>query len=166
MTLILLNAPQIWAQILINNIKWQIKSPKSRVYAAVKTLEVNPKNCKSLNTKILIFLENDSKQDARGIVLRYALRFRIKRFASEAGPAIWALPFHLEEVRVSRVKANSSHVVKLQNVNIATELRKLKNNGFWADAIGIEVMVEPKLGDDLERNIYQSLVKIGIKKNR
>lgn len=148
----------LFSQVVISDVRWQVKSRGTRVYTGINELKINLKTFRHEDARVLVFLENVSDERQHGIVLKYVLKFRIKRCNSVSGKAVWSLPFHMEEIRISGMESRSFHTVKIPKVNFTAELKRLKSNGYIAEAVGIDVMIEPRPGDDLERNFFQSLV--------
>ncbi|MCG2725783.1 MAG: hypothetical protein L6420_05935 [Elusimicrobia bacterium] len=149
------------AQITIQNIDWQVskaRGTKRLPFVGMKKVLIKPKSKISEKIRILVSVLNEGDKIVEGLVLRYSLNFRIVKLNSADDTAIWSVPFRIEELRISKICPSCSQTVKIINTGISNELKKLKNNGFWIDAIGMEIMIEPRKGDDLTKNIHQSLI--------
>ena len=149
------------AQITIGDIDWEVSKDigtKRLPFVKVKELLIKPEEKGNEKIRILISVRNEGYKVVEGLVLRYALKFRIVKLNSADDTAIWSVPFRIEELRISKIKPSDLQTVKIINTGIDAELKKLKNNGFWIDAIGMEIMIEPRKGDDLNKNVYQSLI--------
>lgn len=151
------------AQITIKDIDWQIskgRGTKRKPFISVKNIELKQDVKTNEKLRVLISIHNDSDKDIEGLVLRYSLNFRIIKLNYEDESAIWSVPFRIEELRVSKIKALSSHTVKIINANLNNELKKFKNSGFWVDAVAVKIMIEPRKDNDLTKNIRQSVINI------
>jgi hypothetical protein len=151
----------LYSQITIEDVNWQISKAagaKRLPFVKIKEVSIKPEGKINEKLRILVSVRNEGDKVVEGLVLRYALKFKIVKLNSVDDTAIWSVPFRIEEVRISKIKSNSSQMVKIINTGINKELKKLRNNGFWIDAIGVEIMIEPRKGDDLNKNIHQSLI--------
>ncbi len=151
------------AQITIGDINWEISKAagtKRLPFENVKEVLIKPESKINEKFRILVAVRNEGDKVVEGLVLRYALNFRIVKLNSPDDTAIWSVPFHVEELRISKIKPSGLQTVKIINTSINKELKKLRNNGFWIDAIGMEIMIEPRKGDDLNKNVYQSLITL------
>ena len=151
------------AQITIKNIDWQTskgRGTKRKPFISVKDITLKQDIKTNEKLRVLISIRNDSDKDIEGLVLRYSLNFRIIKLNSKDDYFIWSVPFRIEELRVSKIKALSSHSVKIINTNLNNELKKFKNSGFWVDALAVKIMIEPRKGNDLTKNIRQSVISV------
>ncbi|MCK5583057.1 MAG: hypothetical protein KAI33_04670 [Elusimicrobiales bacterium] len=149
------------SQITIRDINWQVSKvagTKRAPFVKVKEVLIKPEGKINKKVRIIVSVANEGDKIVEGLVLRYALNFRIIKLNSAEDTAIWSVPFRIEELRISKIKPSGLQMVKIINTSINKELKKLRNNGFWIDAIGMEIMIEPRKGDDLNKNIYQSLI--------
>lgn len=150
-----------FAQITIEDVNWQISKSvgtKRLPFVKVKEVSISPEGKINEKIRILVSVSNKGNKVIEGLVLRYALKFKIVKLNSADDTAVWSVPFRIEELRISKIKPACSQTVKILNTGINKELKKLRNNGFWIDAIGMEIMIEPRKGDDLNKNVYQSLI--------
>ncbi|MCK5358812.1 MAG: hypothetical protein KAJ48_10485, partial [Elusimicrobiales bacterium] len=127
-------------------------------FVKVKEVLIKPEGKINEKIRILVSVRNEGNKVVEGLVLRYALKFKIVKLNSADDTAIWSVPFRIEELRISKIKSSREQTVKILNTGINTELKKLRSNGFWIDAIGMEIMIEPRKGDDLNKNIHQSVI--------
>ncbi len=158
-----LSAPPLSAQVKINRIDWQLstgQAPKKLVFEAIPEikLDLNQKFLHKL--RAVIALQNASAKPAGGLVLRCALSLRLVRTADAADQGFWAVPFKVEELRVSRVLPSGTYEAKLLYYHLNEQLKKLKNTGFRADALKLAVMLEPRQGDAPAEIIRESVISI------
>ncbi|MCK4935770.1 MAG: hypothetical protein KAR84_02860 [Elusimicrobiales bacterium] len=150
-----------FAQITIEDVNWQVSKivgAKRLPFVKVKEVLIKPEGKINEKIRILVSVRNEGNKVVEGLVLRYALKFKIVKLNSADDTAIWSVPFRIEELRISKIKSSREQTVKILNTGINTELKKLRSNGFWIDAIGMEIMIEPRKGDDLNKNIHQSVI--------
>lgn len=150
-----------FAQITIEDVNWQVSKivgAKRLPFVKVKEVLIKPEGKINEKIRILVSVRNEGNKVVEGLVLRYALKFKIVKLNSADDTAVWSVPFRIEELRISKIKPSREQTVKILNTGINTELKKLRSNGFWIDAIGMEIMIEPRKGDDLNKNIHQSVI--------
>ena len=153
--------PSASAQITIDDINWQVSKvagSKRLPFVKVKEVSIKPEGKINEKIRILVTAHNEGSKVVEGLVLRYALKFKIVKLNSVDDTAIWSVPFRIEELRISKIKPSCSQIVKIINTGMNKELKKLRGNGFWIDAIGIEIMIDPRRGDDLSKTIHQAVI--------
>lgn len=151
------------AQITIQDINWQLSDAVGRKrlsFVKVKGISVKPDGKINEKIRIIVSVANKGEKTVEGLVIRYALNFRMVNLKSPGDTAIWSVPFRIEELRISKIEPSRASEVKIIKTGINKELKKLRNNGFWINAIGLEIMIEPKKGDDLKKIIYQSSIAV------
>lgn len=88
-------------------------------------------------------LKNRGPESEEGILLRYVVAARLMRPAA-AGEGVWTVPFLVEERRVPKIGANQILSVPLiTSPHIEQYLRRTARQGYVADRLRLEAMVEP-----------------------
>ena len=163
--LLLASRSVLLAQVQISTISWQISRTEgkvSRPFETITELKLEPYR-KYLNKfRAVVTAQNPSLKPAEGLVIRCALSLHLVKIASADDPGFWAVPFRTEELRISRIKPGASYEAKLIHFTLNEQLNKLKNTGFWVDALKLQVMLDPRPGDEPARIMKETV--IGIKK--
>ncbi len=175
--LMLTARPVLRAQVRINTIDWQISRTAGKVslpFETITELKLEPYR-KYLNKfRAVVTAQNSSAKPAEGLVLRCALSLHLVKIGSlsvakrnngvvdpsAADPGFWAVPFRVEELRISRIKPGAAYQAKLIHFTLNEQLNKLKNTGFWVDALKLQVMLDPKPGDDPAKIIKEGIIGI------
>jgi len=89
------------------------------------------------------------------VLLRYAVSARIAPIAQPHQPGIWTIPFWLGERRIPQIGAGREKRFELRGFNLEVHLRQLHREGYWPTALRIEIMAEPKKGEDLSQKIWE-----------
>lgn len=142
------------AQIRITAIDWQSakgqppqKLAQQPVYLPLPEIRLEPYQKFSDKLRAVITVQNAGEKPAGGLVLRCALSLHLVKLSDPADQGFWAVPFRVEELRVSRIPASGSYEARLLHSQLNEQLKKLRNSGFWADALKLSVMLEPRQGD-------------------
>jgi hypothetical protein len=151
------------SQAELAGIGWELSRLEGKTrspFAPVTELKASPELKFSDNLRALVTLQNSAAVPAEGLVLRYSLSLRLLRAGDPAEKAFWAVPFSVEEVRVSKVNAASSRQVKLLHLELAEQLRKLRSSGFTPLALKLQVMLCPRQGDEPAAIMRESVIDI------
>lgn len=82
-----------------------------------------------------------------GILLRYSVAAKLAPVSGGA-PAVWAVPYLLDERRVPRIGPNQYAEVPLDAAALTDlYLKKLYREGYRPVALRLEVMLEPRRGE-------------------
>lgn len=73
---------------------------------------------------------------------------------------MWSIPFEIGECRVPMLRKGAERKVVVEPQHLATRLKHLYAQGFWADAVKVEVMLDPRAGDDLKTNRAEAVLPI------
>ena len=161
--LMLLSCPALRAQVQINAIDWQISRTENKVtlpFETITELKLEPYQ-KYLNKfRAVVTAQNSSANPAEGLVIRCALSLHLVKLASAGDPGFWAVPFRTEELRISRIKPGAAYQAKLIHFTLNEQLNKLKNTGFWVDALKLQVMLDPRPGDEPARIMKETVISI------
>ena len=151
------------AQVQISTISWQISRTEGKVslpFETITELKLEPYR-KYLNKfRAVVTAQNFSAKPAGGLVIRCALSLHLVKISSAADPGFWAVPFRVEELRISRIKPGGAHEAKLIHFTLNEQPNKLKNTGFWVDALKLQVMLEPRPGDEPARIMKETVISI------
>jgi len=144
------------AEVILKEVRWQvtpnIRSRKPIWHDAAVWLQ--PPGAKlERQPRILVTLLNKSPGPDEALLLRYALSARLAR-AQESGTAAaegnWTIPFILEERRVPKIRGNDALQVAIQfnRAVFSAYLLRMRRAGFWPDTLRMQVMVEPRPGEN------------------
>lgn len=155
--------PALSAQVRLTGIDWQaskVQEPKKLLFEAIQDIRLEPYQKFPHKLRAVITLRNASAKPAGGLVLRCALSLHIVKLSDPADQGFWAVPFKVEELRVSKIAPSGSYEAKLLHSQLNEQLKKLRNTGFWADALKLDVMLEPRQGDSPAEIIRESVINI------
>lgn len=151
------------AQVQISTITWQISRTEGKVslpFETIAELKVEPYRKYLNKLRAVVTAQNPSAKPAEGLVIRCALSLHLVKLAVAADPGFWAVPFRTEELRISRIKPGASYEAKLIHSTLNEQLNKLKNTGFWVDALKLQVMLDPRPGDEPARIMKETVISI------
>jgi len=160
---LLLGGAALYAQTEILSVGWEVSrlNGKTRLpYAPVMELRASPEVNFQDNLRAIVTLRNPSAKPVEGLVLRYALSLRLQRKGDAPEKAFWGVPFYVEEVRVSKIKASAEKQAKVIRFELQSQLQKLRNSGFAPSALKLEVMVCPRQGDEPAAIMRESIIEI------
>ena len=151
------------AQVQINSIDWQVSRAEGKeklAFEPILELKLAPYQ-KYLNKfRAVVNIRNSSARPVEGLVLKCALSLRVVKLSDAQQAGFWAVPFRVEEVRVSRIQPGGVYEAKLIHFVLNEQLKKLKNTGFWVDALKLQVMLDPRLGDEPARIMKEAVINI------
>ena len=93
-------------------------------------------------------------------MLRYSLRLRLLKKDDPQEKAFWSVPYYVEEVRVTGVKAKAERVARIINFELQGQLRKLRGSGYSATALKMEIMLSPRHGDEPAALMKETQIEI------
>jgi hypothetical protein len=95
------------------------------------------------------------------ILLRYSVSAKIAPLDKHE-PAVWALPFVLGDRRVPKVDANQYLEIPLDpTADVEIYLKNVFREGYWPEALKIEVMVQPRRDAKAPLKILESELPLG-----
>lgn len=156
-------APRLSAQVRLTGIDWQVskvQEPKKLLFEVIPDIRLEPYQKFPYKLRAVIRVRNASAKPAGGLVLRCALSLHIVRLSDPADQGFWAVPFKVEELRISKIAPSASYDAKLLHSQLNEQLKKLVNTGFWADALRLAVMLEPRQGDSPAEIMRESVINI------
>ena len=155
--------PVLRAQVRISAIDWQISRAEGKTalpFETITELKLEPYRKYLTKFRAVVTAQNSSAKPAEGLVLRCALSLHLVKLSSAADTGFWAVPFRTEELRISRIKPGASYEARLIHFTLNPQLNKLKNTGFWVDALKLQVMLDPRLGDEPARIMKETVISI------
>lgn len=161
--LLFAQAAPLAAQVEIIKIDWELSrlQGKNRTpYAPVKGLNASPDVKFTDYLRALVTLRNPASKAAEGLVLRYALSMRLLRKGNPPEKAFWGIPFYVEEVRVSKINPSSERQARVIRFELQNQLNKLRNSGFEPSALKLEVMLNPRQGDEPAAILREAVIEI------
>lgn len=142
-----------FAAVEVRNIRWQVQDKKAVAakghFADVTELPVGYDSVKFPRFRVAAELVNTSPRPADASIVRCAFYFRLVKISEPARPGVWAVPFYTEERRVSQIKPDRPLQIFIQDADMKPVLSRLRASGYWIDAIKVELMAEPRPGDDV-----------------
>ncbi len=151
------------AQVQLDKIEWQVSlatGEKSMPFKTIQELKLEPYHKYSHKLRAVVAAQNASARPVDGLVLRCALSLHLVKVSDIEDTGFWAVPFRTEELRISKIKAGGFYEAKLIHFVLNEQLKKLKNTGFWVDALKLQVMLEPKSGDDPAKIMKEGVIGI------
>ena len=151
------------AQTAIVKVDWEISrlQGKDRApYVTVAELKASPETKFSDNLRAIVTLRNPTARPVEGLVLRYSVRLQLLKKGDAPEKAFWGVPFHVEEVRVSKIGPSAERPAKILRFELQEQLKKLRGTGFLPVAIKLEVMLCPRLGDESAGLVRESALNI------
>ena len=174
---VLLPAARAQAAPDISKIEWQISSGRSNsgkaIYKPIAKWIQRPNGKSPGHMRIVATLTNKGPVVLSGNILRCAVSAHLvpadksaslNNSFTEPGPleapGLWALPFWLEERRVPKINPGQTLSATIPHIDLRNYLKKLSRTGFWPDSLKVQLMLEPRIGDNLEKNMHESIIKI------
>jgi hypothetical protein len=133
-------------------IEASISASKGRpVFHALESLYLPPDAKPAARLRAVLKVDNDGPRAEAGAVIRFALSARIRR-VGETGEGQWTVPFLLEERHIPQVRRGRGVevVLPLNRVAVVDHLKNLRAAGYWPDALRLEALFTPRLGEGLE----------------
>ncbi|HOW90244.1 MAG TPA: hypothetical protein PL037_08165 [Elusimicrobiales bacterium] len=151
------------AQLRLDGINWEVSAvegKRSMPYKPIQELRLEPYRKYTDKLRAIVSVKNEYSRPAEGLVLRYALSLHVVRTTVPADAGFWAVPFRTEELRISQIKAGGAYGARLIHFVLNEQLRKLNNTGFWVDALKLQVMLDPRSGEEPSRIIKEDVIAI------
>lgn len=157
------SAAPAFSQVGIVKVGWEVSklAGKSRTpFAPVAELRAAPDLKFTDRLRAIVTLRNPSSRPVEGLVLHYALSLRLLKKGDAPEKAFWGVPFHVEEVRVSKVNPSSERQARVIRFELQTQLNRLRNSGFEPLSLKLDVMLSPRQGDEPSAIIRESVIDI------
>jgi len=126
--------------------KDSIKTAKKKYYPT-KEILLNAKNNFLYRYRIVINLKNATGEVAEGIVYRYSISAKFKK-KGRTEEGVWSIPFFIDEIRISKLLAGAEKKIYIFDLNLQESLNRIKASDFEIESLKIEIMKEPKKGDE------------------
>ena len=151
------------AQTEIVKVDWEISRLQGKdrgPFVPVTELKASPETKFSDNLRAIVTLKNPSAKPVEGLVLSYSVRLRLLKTGDAPEKAFWGVPFHIEEVRVSKITPGAERPARILRFELQEQLKKLRGTGFMPVAIKLEVMLCPRQGDEAAGLVRESALNI------
>ena len=151
------------AQVRVTSIFWESSAPKAKTwtpFAPVTELKLAVDRKMRDKLRAVFTVRNSSRSAMEGLVLRYALRLRLIKDGDVPENWVWGVPFRVEELRLAKAGAGELRRVRAIRFELNEQIKKLSGTGFWFDALKLEVMVEPRQGDELSGITQESVLAV------
>jgi len=153
-------SPASSAEVILKEIRWQVTpstlSRKPTWHDAAGWLQP-PGSRLERQPRILVALLNRSAGPDEAVLLRYAVSARLVRIQDDGAAAAegtWVIPFILEERRVPKIRGNDVLLVPIyfNRAVFSAYILRMRRAGFWPDTLRLQVMVEPRPGENSFRD--------------
>lgn len=147
------------AEVRLSSVKWHLlPAQKSALRKAepVERLVRAPAQLVGEPLGAVVTITNSGARPAVGVLLRYTIAARLSPIGQGDQGGIWEVPFWLEDVRIPQVGAGKEVSFTIRNLHLEAHLKKLRSEGFWPTALRVQVMAEPKTGEDLSQKILEA----------
>lgn len=156
---------------VLTKAQWQVlpsQRPPRKAALDIASLSLPPGAPNRETLGAVVVLRNAGAKAAVGVLLRYAVSARIapvdgggSTALTTGGGGSWTVPFWLEEARVPRIRAGQEQRFTIRNLHLEPHLRQLLREGFWPTALRLQVMAEPKRGEDPAQKMLDAELPIG-----
>lgn len=142
-----------FAELSLDAVGWQNgkvqRPPRPVLYADAASAAAPAKGFPRLRAKAV--LKNRGPKAVEGVLIRYVVTARLVQLTAESGEGAWAVPFLVEERRVPKIGANQVLEVPLiVSPQMEQYLRRMGRQGFRADRLRLDAMLEPHPGQDVK----------------
>ncbi len=154
---------RLQAQVQINKIDWQISradSKEKQLFEPILEVKLEPYQKYLDKLRAVVSVQNLAAKQAEGLVVKCALSLHIVKTSDPATSGFWAVPFRTEELRISLIQPGGVYEAKLIHFVLNEQLKKLKNTGFWVDGLKLQVMMDPRQGDEPARIMKEAVLDI------
>lgn len=140
------------AELVLDAVGWQSgrieRPPRPTKFEDAASVALPPKGAPRVRAKAV--LKNRGPKSVEGILLRYAVSARLISLNAAGGEGSWAVPFLVEERRVPKIGPNKILEVPLMtSPQLEQYLRRVSRQGFRADRLRLQSMVEPHPDQDV-----------------
>jgi len=153
-----------WGEVALKQARWfVVQNGKARRggYRPAERWVQPPAARLSSKPRAVVTVVNRGPKPEEGVLLRYAISARLFRAGETGvGEGLWTVPFWVEERRVPRLKANEVKDIPIDSMLLITFLKRTFRAGFWLNALKIQVMVEPRIGDKLPERILEEVLPV------
>lgn len=134
------------AELVLDGVGWQSgrveRPPRPTKFEDAAAVALPAKGAPRLRAKAM--LKNRGPKSMEGILLRYVVSARLISLNAADGEGSWAVPFLVDERRVPKIGPNKILEVPLiTSPHIEQYLRRVARQGFRADRLRLQAMIEP-----------------------
>lgn len=152
------------AEVVLKGVDWQLAlqvRKKKGDYHDVKRWLFPPTQQAKIRARAMALLKNNGNKDETAVLLRVAFITRLRKIGAH-GEGVWTVPFHVEEKRVTTLRRNSETAVSLPINRVALDayLKRMHRAGYWPDAFKVQVMVEPREGEEIRSRMGESVLPV------
>jgi hypothetical protein len=151
------------AQSQLDGINWQVSRVAGKTklpFETIRELNLAPYGKYPYKLRAVVAARNLSARPSDGLVLRCALSLHIVKLSDPADAGFWAVPFRVEELRISQINPGAVYEARLIHFALNEQLKKFNNTGFWVDALRLNVMLDPRQGDEPAKIMSESVIRI------
>jgi hypothetical protein len=144
----------------ITNVQIQKSVPRKDIneknrFINVTEINYNQSQKRRQFLRTIVTINNTSETDLSGIVLRYAFYAHVKG----NGQNVWTVPFWLEKTRVAKLRPGKN-AIKLPPMDLTNYMKTIEGTSYIPDSIKLQVMVEPRKGMELDKNVLETIVPV------
>lgn len=159
----------VFSEVLLKSAAWSLGRQGEmgrRVYESIDRWEQPPAAKLSGKLRVVVTLVNRGPKAAKAVLLRYCVSARLVHSKDTTREGLWTVPVRLQEKRIPMLRANQALDVPIDNLLPESYFKKAHLSGFWPDALRLQVMVEPRLGEGLEERLLERTLPIRWKEAR
>ncbi|MBI4056851.1 MAG: hypothetical protein HY399_04805 [Elusimicrobia bacterium] len=152
----------LFAGVSLQKVEWQVGASRKppRQFSVIREWKQGPSDKAPGKVRIVLSIVNTSSSAVEGVLVRYALSAKLAPLRGEKSAGAWVVPFWLEESRVPWLAALQTKNILLTRMDLQVFFKRMKRLGYWPEAIKIQVMIEPKMGESLQDHILESELPI------
>lgn len=152
------------AEVSIESSHWQLPVGRATkpVWHDVGAWLLPPNGSVAAAPRLELRLRNAASKADEAMLLRYTVSARLVPIAG-GGEGVWAIPFILEDRRVPTIRAGETRPVPagLNRAVLGAYLKRMARAGYWPDALRLQVMVEPRPGENtLQGRMHESVLPV------
>lgn len=159
------------AQVLLKTVEWKLLPAKRERGAQAPTISrlIRPPEAvkpPALTLGASVTVTNAGGKAAVGVLVRYAVWAKIAPAGTDAlevskeTTGTWAVPFWLEEKHIPKIAAGKEASFLIPNLHVEDYLKQLRREGYWPVAFRLQVMAEPKKGEELAGKILEAEIPV------
>ena len=153
----------VQAQVRLDGIDWQVSSAGDNntvPFKPLREIKLDLYHKYPHRLRAVVSVRNDHGKPVEGLVLRYALSLHIVKPSTVPSAGFWAVPFRTDELRISKIKAGGVHEARLRHFVLNGQFKKLNSTDFRADALKLQIMLDPKGGEDPAMILKEGVIPI------
>ena len=146
------------AEVVVQDVRWSLaagKDGKRGPYVEASRWAQPPAARIAGRPRAVVTLANLGRGAEPGVLVRCAVSARLFRVGDAKAEGVWSVPFWTDEKRIPFLRGAQVKRVVVDDPTLGAYLQKMFRAGFWVDALRIQVMVDPRAGEGLERHIME-----------